>query len=143
VLRSPDFPVHGQDRYWRLSVDARGGGFGAGVPQVEVDWIPQRLRFVARGAGPFLLAYGSGRSERQQSTATVLPLGSAGNAIAPVAAELGPEELLGGDEALRARVTPQRWKTIVLWSALLGSVLLLAIMAFSLQRRLGALDSGD
>lgn len=139
VLRSPDFAVHGQDRYWRLTVDSRGGGFGAGVPQIEADWLPQRLRFVARGTGPFLLAYGSGRVERQQSTATVLPLGTgAGDTIAPGLAVLGPEELLGGDEALRARISPQRWKTVVLWSALVGSVLLLAAMAISLHRRLGA-----
>ncbi|EGW55805.1 putative transmembrane protein [endosymbiont of Tevnia jerichonana (vent Tica)] len=56
------------DRDWRLQLDPSGGGFGATPPRIVLRWNPHRLRFAARGAGPFLLAYGSVRVRTQQSS---------------------------------------------------------------------------
>jgi len=47
------------ERYWLLRADQRGGGIGSGVPAMEIGWVPQKLVFVARGAGPFQLAVGN------------------------------------------------------------------------------------
>ncbi|EKS9888887.1 DUF3999 domain-containing protein, partial [Burkholderia pyrrocinia] len=46
------------DRAWRIVVDMRNGGFGAGQPAVAIGWHPAALTFVARGAPPFTLGVG-------------------------------------------------------------------------------------
>ncbi len=146
-LTAPPLKVFsGHDREWLLRVDGRGGGLGAGIPRLEIDMVPHRLRFIARGEPPFLLAYGSGRGDRhgQQVDDGLLRLpGPDGQATLARKATVGPEHLLGGRDALRGRLTPERWKTITLWSALVVSVLLLAAMAFALSRRHLAPTEGE
>ncbi len=47
------------DRYWRLEVTSDPAGLGDQPPQLRLGWLPHELFFLARGAGPFLLAVGS------------------------------------------------------------------------------------
>lgn len=51
-------------REWMARVDARGGGLGSGIPQLEVTWQPDDLVFVARGDAPFTLAFGRNDAPR-------------------------------------------------------------------------------
>ena len=51
------------DRHWRLCVDASDSTIGSVVPRLELGYRPHDLFFVARGSGPFTLAFGSAAVE--------------------------------------------------------------------------------
>ncbi len=54
VVVAPD-----SDRYWLARVDLRNNGLGSGQPKLKVAWAPHEVVFLARGAGPFTLAFGN------------------------------------------------------------------------------------
>jgi hypothetical protein len=147
-ILSPDIPVApNNDRYWLLKVDQRGGGFGSGSVRLDVGWVPHEIVFVARGAPPFTLAYGSALAKPGAlPMATVLPKQEDGDAALARVALVG--EVV---DASRAPASPwsdpvrfvhglgedrdaKKW---ILWGALLGGVLLLAWMASKLLREVG------
>ena len=140
---SPEVVVEGRgDRHWLLRIDEAGGGMGEGIPEVEIGWRAHRLRFVARGTPPFLLAYGRGQRELQplQADGTLLRLSGEQFRLGRV--RLGEETVLGGDGALRRKDPPPDWKTILLWASLVGSVCFLGWMACTLYRRMDRHGSG-
>ncbi len=124
---------------WRLEVPQSGGGLGRGLPQLELEWHPQRLLFVARGESPFTLAFG-----RQQTEADAV-------AIDPLLRRIGDDETqtrfiksaqaeqwfeLGGEARLRPAPPPLPWQKWLLWAVLLGGVGMLALMVSSLYRQM-------
>lgn len=126
----------GNDRYWRLSFDQRGGGIGQGVPKVALGWTPQQGLFVARGPGPFLLAYGN---------AAIAPAAFPAATLVP---GYRPEQYPAFAEAKfdgpSARSTPAitaadstglNWRVVGLWGVLIAGVLLLFAMAWRLLRQ--------
>ncbi len=127
------------DRYWRLRVDPRGGGLGAGAPQLAAGWVPHGVVFAARGSAPFELAYGSGSARpAAYPIATLVPgyrAEDAGKALPfPVGrASTGSVRTLAGESATR---TPVDWRRWVLWGSLLLGVALLGWMALRLGRQL-------
>lgn len=131
-----------------IEVDARGGGIGAGLPLVEVGWEPHRAVFVARGDGPFTLAYGSARVGPSGLTlADIMGAGAADAAAVEVlpVARPGAVRVLGGEDALDPHFTPTDWKRIVLWTALTAGVLVVGLIALRLARemRRAAAAGGD
>ncbi len=136
------------ERYWLVRVDQRGGGIGGGPLGIVAGWVPHRLVFAARGAGPFELVYG--RLDARPAAfpiATLLPdytgeedldlrarTAAAPSAIAIGAAQLaGPARKLGGEAALHGRLDWRRW---VLWGSLVLGVLVLGAMAIRLGRQM-------
>ncbi len=125
---------------WRLEVPQSGGGLGGGLPQLELEWHPQRLLFVARGETPFTLAFG-----RQQTEADTV-------AIDPLLRRIDDDETqtrfiksaqadqwfeLGGEARLRPAPPPLPWQKWLLWAVLLGGVGMLGLMVRSLLRQMG------
>jgi hypothetical protein len=127
------------DRYWLVRIDRTGAGIGTGAPKLTLGWVPHELIFLARGSGPFQLAYGSiSASSGGVAVDSILPgLTAGGDAtyrVKVVAATLGPQVTLGG-EARRLPVPPPiPWKLIALWSSLGLGVVVLAFMALRLSR---------
>lgn len=125
-------------RYWLLRVDQRGGGLGAGAPDLAAGWVPQRLVFTARGAAPFQLAYGSSSAApAAYPIATLVPGYHAADEGKPGAfpigrASSGHPHLLAGASATRAVIDWKRW---TLWGSLVLGVVLLAWMALRLGRQ--------
>jgi hypothetical protein len=117
------------DRYWLARADRKGGGLGSGAPQLVVEWVPHDVVFVARGAAPFYVSYGSGSAE---STAVSLAAIPKTLPIAP--ATLGRPQKMGGEARLAPGSAPFAWKTPLLWSVLLVAAALLAWMALRLFR---------
>lgn len=124
---------------WRLEVPQSGGGLGSGTPQLELEWHPQRLFFVARGEMPFTLAFGRQQTEAQ------------GAHIDPLLRRLDRDEEparfiksaragglfeLGGKTRLRPPPPPLPWQKWLLWALLLGGVGVLAVMVRSLYRQM-------
>jgi hypothetical protein len=117
------------DRYWLLRTDPKRGGLGAAAPHLVVEWVPHEVVFVARGVGPFSLAYGSTAAEAAAVSLAVLPTN-----VAIAAASLSSPESAGGDSLLQPQVAPFPWKTPLLWSVLIAGAGLLAWMAYRLSK---------
>jgi len=120
------------DRYWLIRADARGGGLGKGTPRLSVGWVAHQVVFLARGARPFTLTYGSATATPAGVSLTTIP-----KSVAIAEASLGPLEKLGGDARLLPPPPPLPWKTWLLWGILVAGAALLAWMAYRLSRDFG------
>jgi hypothetical protein len=135
-VNSPDLTLAtSADRYWLVRVDPRGGGLGSGAPGLAAGWLPHRLVFAARGAGPFQIVWGSRAAKPAVYPVEMLVPGyrrEAGmdqSALPIGAARIGATRPLAGDAAIRERIDWKRW---LLWSSLVLGVTALAWMAFRL-----------
>lgn len=143
TVTSPEiaFPASA-DREWRLSVDPRGGGLGAGTVVMELGWMPHEIVFVARGAGPFALAFGERRVRSEAlPIASVVPGYEAGKPLPAVPARVGvveltraPIEFLADPIGWMRAAIGGRGKTWILWLVLGACVLGVAWMALRLLR---------
>lgn len=126
-------PVHiapDSDRYWLARIDARGGGLGNGIPRLSVGWVAQNVVFLARGPGPYLIAYGSATAPPADVSLAALPRGVViGNATP------GSPTLLGGRVRLRPE-TSVPWKNGLLWVVLVVAAGILAAMALRLSKEM-------
>ena len=124
---------------WRLEIDTDGGGLGQGKPQLELGWIPQRVYFVARGEGPFTLAFAAANIERPHSDIssllTTLQQSNQGEGFIKPASP-GPRYELGGRYRLQGQPPPLPWQQWLLWATLSIGVLIVALMARSLYRQM-------
>lgn len=126
-------------RFWRLRVDPRAGGLGAGVPVLRLYWHPTQLVFLARGKPPFTLAFGQRDAHPAQlPLASLLPGYRPGMEASLPLAHAGAVVALGGHNAPppgQEDRRPPDWKRWLLWGVLLLAVGLLALMARSLLRQ--------
>ena len=119
------------DRYWLARMEQPGAP-RSGMPNLVATWSTEDVVFLARGKGPFTLAYGNGGAGAATATLNSLLAG-----ITVVRAELGASRSLGGERRLAAPARVVPWKMTVLWSVLVIGVLLLAWMSYRLSRELG------
>ncbi|HEY2918148.1 MAG TPA: DUF3999 domain-containing protein [Candidatus Binatia bacterium] len=133
-VTSPEIAVISRgDRYWLLRIDQKGGGLGTGMPVISVGWVPQKLVFAARGAGPFQLAYGNVEAKSVAYSIDSLIPGYKTDAEFKVkTASLGEQVTLAGPARLRAPMDYKKW---ALWGSLILGVLLLGWMAYRLARQ--------
>lgn len=126
------------DRYWRVEIDKDALGDTQNIPVVELGWLPHDLLFVARGEGPFILAYGSARlSEESLKNGTHGPLAQvigADNQTLLKEAEVLPKTVLGGSDMLEPVPPPLPWQKWLLWGVLVAGVGVVARMALSLGK---------
>jgi hypothetical protein len=139
-LTSPDIALPASsDRYRLMRIDQSGGGIGKGLPLMELGWVPAKILFLARGSGPFQLAYGSGRPENCARGGNALFRQFSDQQKESFVAEAavpGPPVVLSGKTALRRPMIPYDAKTAVLWSLLLLGVGFLAWMALRLHQQM-------
>ncbi len=124
------------DRYWQLEVSTEDG-MGSGVPALEFTWEPIELYFLARGRGPYMLAYGNADADApgQPVEALMRVLGDEQTANLTGVAKLGPAIPLKGDSAREpSREIP--WQRIFLWFVLVSGVLVIGFMSFRLFRQM-------
>jgi hypothetical protein len=144
-LTNPEIRVTvSADRYWRILVDQKGGGFGAGEVKLELGWLPHEVLFVARGTGPFTVAYGNKLAKPGASpVAAVLPqdekLAAAAARVGEVSESAPAAASLFSDPVrfVRGLAENREAKKWTLWVVLLAGVLLLGWMAHRLLRDLG------
>jgi hypothetical protein len=139
-VTSPELPVApNASPSWRIVVDPASGGLGTPLPELDLSWAARNLVFLARGAGPYTLAFG-----KKEATAAALPLTTLfpgyrnqGESKLPAAAvgdlRLAPPP---GPSMLPPFVADQDPKRLGLWTALIVGVLLLAVLAWRLSRQM-------
>jgi len=124
------------DQFWQLEVKTQDG-LGDELPTLEFAWAPSELYFLARGQGPFTLAYGNGQIDPPGKPIdvlmNVLTEDQEKNLVAE--AELGAEVNLMGDDALKSELVIP-WRRILLWAVLIFGVLILGIMVFRLYKQM-------
>ena len=123
--KAVDVPVD-RDRYWRARVVAPDGTPMPPGTRLLVGWTAAEVAFLARGTGPFLVAYGSASAAPAFADLHVLPLDLQ---IMPAALDSARE--LGGPARLQSVQAPNR-KPLILWAALIVGVALLGWMAWRL-----------
>jgi hypothetical protein len=148
VLRSGFYRLHGTDgelhngpievqtdtdRYWRVRPTQAASAMGPGVVRLEAQWRAHELTFLARGGGPYQLAFGSSAIAATGAGFGALPAG-----VAIVDTTLGAAQTLGGEVRLMPTAASFPWKVTVLWAILGIAVLLLAGMAYRLSRNTGS-----
>lgn len=136
-IESPEIqlPVS-NDRQWRMVIDQGSGGIGAGLPKVELGWVPQHGVFVARGEAPFVVAYGSRDAQPNGYTvATLVPGYEAEKFMMLPSAQLGKTHHANPGMSQPAEWIAN-WRIMALWAILVLSVLGLAFMAWKLLRQM-------
>ncbi len=138
-----------QDPLWRISVSADGAA--GQTPQLELGWRPEELIFLGRGAGPYTLAFGNAAMTEPQSASTTIPNAQETLVLAALRdtqsesliqrVEPGPVQTLGGEQALKPRLSAASWKKLLLWAALIAGVVLLALMTRTMYREMRAKQS--
>ncbi len=122
----------------RLEVVEDGVGRALETIKVKVGYVPQEIFFIARGQGPFTLAYGHGKmvSDTQRSSRSLLrdiPINGQQNLLRK--AEIKEKVVLGGE--MQLHVPHQKpWRKIVLWLVLIAGVVTLAVMAWALAGKM-------
>lgn len=115
-----------RDRYWRVHLS---GESGASVPlRLEGSFPVSEIEFVAHGAPPFLLAYGSSSVGAAASDLSLIPSDTLISS-----ATLGSRSALGGEGRIAAAGSPFD-KRNILWAVLVMAVAALATMAARLAR---------
>jgi hypothetical protein len=137
---SPDLAVPiVAERFWLMRLDPRTS-IGQGVPRLSAGFVPQTIVFAARGAPPFVLAYGA-----PTATSAAIPI----SALVPGYREDRPLDAAAATfgEAQRQATAASRppswmdwraydWKQIALWSVLVAGVALLGWMALRLGKQI-------
>ena len=118
------------DRFW-LARFAQAPAAASAAPQLQVTWDARDIVFLARGPGPYQLAYGNG-----SATAAGSPLAALLTGTIVLRATTGASMTLGGAARMMPPPRTVPWKMAVLWSVLGIGMLLLAIIAYRLAREL-------
>ena len=119
------------DRYWLARAAGLNGAPAAAPLRLQVAWTPSDIVFLARGSGPFMLAYGSALAPAAETDLSAMPA-----AVTVLRATLGARRQLGGQARL-AMPAEFPWKRVLLWAVLALSVCLLAWMAYRVTREMG------
>ena len=127
------------ERYWRLETGSESG-IGSGVPALQLGWIPHEVLFVARGEGPFTLAYGSAavKMSEQPLDAMLAVLGKKPGKNPVTEAHIKQKIVLGGEKCLLPPGPPLPWKVWILWFVLVAGVVVLGVMAWKLFKQMNA-----
>lgn len=136
-LESPSVEIGSRaSRYWIARLDPRSPPPGGGPPTLEVQWRPAQVIFVARGDGPFTLAFGDPDAKRSLLNPSELIPGYTRHAELKLReAQVGAVTTgaKSGDwlRSITGGTSPRK---IVLWAVLLVAVFALAFMAMRLSR---------
>lgn len=130
------------DRFWKLALVGNDASLGTGEPTLDFHWVAHQLFFVARGNGPFVLAYGQPRAAQADFGVGSVEAAFDANdrKFAPAVATLGPERTQEAAEpsAVTAATETGSTKRYLLWALLFGGILLTTLMAVKLLRDLKA-----
>jgi hypothetical protein len=138
---SPDIDLDGEPiGELQIQLDARAGGVGDTPPQIKIALRPQQLVFLARGPGPFTLAWGMpGATASALPLTTIVPAyryqdGLPGN-LASIGIETGNTGNIRTDHATaNTHMDSTVMRKWLLWAVLVLGAAVLLLMAWKLIR---------
>lgn len=144
IENSPYFVNCAAARYWRFETRSLSG-IGRKVPVLQLGWIPHELLFVARGEGPFTLAYGSAVVKRSEQPldAMLAVLSKKSGRDSVKEAHIKQTIVLGGEKCLLPPAPPLPWKTWILWAVLIGGVAILGVMVWRLYCQMNTPEKSE
>lgn len=121
----------------KLKLDRRSGGLGAAAPSLSLGVTAEQLLFLARGAGPFVLAVGDAQAKAADlAPATLIPGYDTDAAPQISTASLGAlGAAVPAAPSAPAALGPVGWKTLALWAVLLVGIACIGAMALYLLRQ--------
>jgi hypothetical protein len=121
------------DRYWRIETTRQDAWSRERAPALRIGWHPHEILFLARGAAPYTLVYGSAQTQAAEAPvdAVLSNLADADRTSRVRLATLGPSRTLGGAAALEP---PLPRRQLALWGMLVIAVAALAAVAVRLLR---------
>jgi hypothetical protein len=127
------------DRYWRFETVSGQSTLSSTTPDLELGWVPHLLTFVAQGAPPYTVAFGSGTTKPPERPVDLLlrALDEEQAAALVKPARASGVFTLGGESRMAPPPQSFPWKTWVLWGVLLAGVAVLTWMVRQLFRQLG------
>jgi hypothetical protein len=134
VIRNSPMPIaQTTDRYWSAETSTQGGWKTGRAPRLKIGWHPHELVFLAQGAPPYTLVYGSARAGAADAPvgALLATMDEAERARRIRPATLDAPRILGGADALKPALP---LKQVALWSVLIVAVGALAVLAMRLLR---------
>ncbi|MFP5393274.1 MAG: DUF3999 family protein, partial [Gammaproteobacteria bacterium] len=139
AVRSPDLILgRGPAQRLRLEFDERGGAGGQGVT-LQVGFTPATLVFLARGQGPFTLAWGSATAKPAAlDAATLIPGYREDAPLDASPATLGPVRGAAPVATAATQAQPAKLSPAALWAILLAGVAVLGGMALMLFKQMKA-----
>ena len=126
------------DPLWRVRVLRGAESLGGGRPVLRLGYHPARLRFLAQGEPPYLVAFGSARVPPAELIGcdALLPVAGREDLVGAAQLAAAPAGAFGGAEVLAPAPAPTPVRQIVLWAALLLGTAAVVAMALALLRRL-------
>ncbi len=131
-------------RYWQLQFNQASGGIGAESPTLTIGWLPETVIWNARGNVPFTLKVGENPSAINTiSVASLLPgfktehdfdWGKVKQLPISELVAVKPDKDSTKNISVNTWTSPVDYKSWLLWGGLLGGVLMLAAMAYSLLK---------
>ena len=139
VESAPQLIARRTAREWMARVDSRTAGLGNAPPKLEVLVRRAQIVFVARGPGPWRLAFGDPDAKPAWvGVSTLMPGYKRGDELALPEAAVGAIE--GGPPRrvsfLPARIAAVGPRKLALWATLIVAVAILAFMAWRLYRQM-------
>lgn len=132
IVNTPLMVSGGPLRHVRVRLGSAAAAMPSKAPRLRVEWRPAEIVFAARGAGPFVLAYGkSGADSTAIPLSTLVPGHGTPDAIVPATATIGAESLASGDAARRERTD---YRKLGLWGLLIAGVVVFGAMALKLMK---------
>jgi hypothetical protein len=116
------------DNRFKVTIKGPQGGYGGGVPAMELGFIPHTVLFMAQGEGPYTLAYGSGLADsgvKGENSMNIFLSHMDDDMKKKMVKEavLVKKLDLGGEKQLNIQKKPS-YRKMVLWIILLSAVLL-------------------
>lgn len=138
---SPDIDLEGEAiSELQIKLDARAGGVGSTPPQIKFAIQPQQLVFLARGNGPFTLAWGmAGATANTLPLATLVPAyryqdGLPGNLASIDVNKIDSTKPLADRDTTNTQMDPTIQRKWLLWGVLVAGSAALLLMAWKLIR---------
>ena len=123
------------DRFWMLDIDKQQSGMGSSVPRLMLGWRPHALYFATERGGAYIIAFGSRKATLLVPPSALMEQVASLGTQAPFAA-IGQRIELGGPSRLKGPAGEASGRKMWLSTLLLGGVLLMALFAWWVVRRL-------
>ena len=137
LIEQQDIPIRTTTaRYWQLDVKT-DDGIGSGLPQLKFAWVPNEIYFLARGSGPYILAYGNSQvlAPEKPINALMQVLSNEQQQSMIQPAGYGKTITYKGDAAL-VPLKEIPWRQIILWLIMIAAVITIAVIAHRLYREM-------